>query len=119
VERSAETTGDDPDGGRCWGAWDAVMVGLLERAGGLPTAGVLTAVDARDLAGHEGRLLEIEGRLDNIAALAHAADRGQSSDPAGLPPPEGMLAVGCAHAIAARRPSPETVLVHDPLDACG
>src|SRR5205807_297529 len=29
---------------------------------------------------------------------------------------EGMLAVGCAHAIAARRPSPETVLAHDPLD---
>jgi hypothetical protein len=29
---------------------------------------------------------------------------------------QGMLAVGCAHAIAARRPSPETVLAHDPLD---
>jgi hypothetical protein len=29
---------------------------------------------------------------------------------------EGMLAVGCAHAIAARRPRPETVLAHDPLD---
>jgi hypothetical protein len=27
-----------------------------------------------------------------------------------------MLAVGCAHAIAARRPSPETVPAHDPLD---
>jgi hypothetical protein len=26
-----------------------------------------------------------------------------------------MLAVGCAHAIAARRPRPETVLAHDPL----
>ena len=29
---------------------------------------------------------------------------------------EAMLAVGCAHAIAARRPRPETVLAHDPLD---
>ena len=29
---------------------------------------------------------------------------------------EGMLAVGCAHAIAARRPCPDTVLAHDPFD---
>src|SRR5262244_2291706 len=37
-----------------------------------------------------------------------------------------MLAVGCAHAIAARRPRPDTMLAHDPFDplaadglACG
>ena len=29
--------------------------------------------------------------------------------------PTAILAVGCAHAIAARRPRPETVLAHDPL----
>ena len=29
---------------------------------------------------------------------------------------EGMLAVGCAHAIAARRPRPDTMLAHDPFD---
>ena len=27
-----------------------------------------------------------------------------------------MLAVGCAHAIAARRPRPDTMLAHDPFD---
>ena len=27
-----------------------------------------------------------------------------------------MLAVGCAQAIGARRPSPQTVLAHDPFD---
>src|SRR5258705_9387949 len=41
----------------------------------LPTAGVLTAVDAQDFAGHEGRMLEIEDRLGDITGLAHAADR--------------------------------------------
>src|SRR5207249_11471826 len=44
-------------------------------ARGLPTAGVLAAVDAQDLAGHERRMLEIENRLGDIAGLAHAADR--------------------------------------------
>ena len=29
---------------------------------------------------------------------------------------QAMLAVGCAHAIAARRPCPDTVLAHDPFD---
>jgi len=29
---------------------------------------------------------------------------------------QAMLAVGCAHAIAARRPRPDTVLAHDPFD---
>ena len=29
---------------------------------------------------------------------------------------QAMLAVGCAHAIAARGPSPEAVLAHDPFD---
>src|SRR5438034_3549936 len=36
-------------------------------ARGLPTAGVLAAVDAQDLARHEGRMLEIEDRLGDIA----------------------------------------------------
>ena len=29
---------------------------------------------------------------------------------------QAMLAVGCAHAIAARRPRPDTMLAHDPFD---
>jgi hypothetical protein len=41
---------------------------------GLPTAGVLAAVDPQDLAGHEGRMLEIEDRVDDVGDLAHAAD---------------------------------------------
>src|SRR3954452_21553515 len=65
---------DGDDAGRCREAWDTVMVDRLERAG-LPTAGVLAAVDAQDLAGHERRMLEIEDRLGDIAGLAHAADR--------------------------------------------
>src|SRR5260370_29024911 len=48
---------------------------IASSARGLPTAGVLAAVDAQDLAGHERRMLEIEDRIDDIAGLAHAADR--------------------------------------------
>src|SRR5216684_57491 len=66
---------DGDDAGRCWKAWDTVTKPAVSIARGLPTAGVLTAVDAQDLAGHEGRMLEIEDRLDDIADLAHAANR--------------------------------------------
>src|SRR5437763_15620712 len=48
---------------------------IASSARGLPTAGVLAAVDAQDLARHERRMLEIEDRLGDIAGLAHAADR--------------------------------------------
>src|SRR5207237_3861795 len=48
---------------------------IASSARALPTAGVLATVDAQDLAGHEGRMLEVEDRLGDIAGLAHAADR--------------------------------------------
>src|SRR5438445_11271329 len=80
---------DGDDAGRCWEAWDTVTKPAVSIARGLPTAGVLAAVDAQDLAGHEGRMLEIEDRLDDIAHLAHAANRVELGKP--LLGPPGVL----------------------------
>ena len=43
-----------------------------------PAAGVLTAIDVQDLAGHEIRPLEIQHGVDDIADLAHAVDGMQA-----------------------------------------
>src|SRR5690348_11026905 len=40
-------------------------------------AGALPAVDVRDLAGDEGRLLQVQHRPDHVLDLAHPADRMQ------------------------------------------
>ena len=43
----------------------------------LPAAGVLAAVDMQDLTGDEARTFEVEDGIDDVADLAHPANRVQ------------------------------------------
>ena len=47
---------------------------------GWSVAGALAAVDVQDLAGHERGAFEIQDRVDDVADLAHAADRVQRGE---------------------------------------